>query len=376
MKTRILIFCMLILCMGMLTGCWDYRSMDEINIVSGIAVDLKEDDQYVLTLELVNTSGMKDDGGAQSLVVTAEGETMFEAVRNAKKKLYNKLYLGSMRVLIVSQELAEKEGIQDVIDTFLRDMEPRETTFIVVSQEESAGKLMSASGLDTTNISYKIAKVILEDHKVDSATKSVQLFEAYNILKATGVELVLPAIHMVQNGDEEVAEINGLAVFRGDKLTGFLSAEDTRYFLMATQGDTRGALSLPHPEKEGKQIGLEIMQLTSKPEVRYANGNAAITVAVTMAYKTVEYSSRERISGQALETLNGEAERMVAERMHQVFEKIQKNLGVDIYGFGHKLYERQYSVWLGIEDAWAQLFQNAEFDVQVKMKAIDIGLTS
>ena len=393
-----------ILCMILLSGCWDYRNMDDINIVAGVAVDLNDDDQYELTLELVNTASMKDKGGDDSLVVTAEGPTVFEAARNAKKKLYNKLYFGSMRIIIISQELAEKEGIADVIDVFLRDVEPRETTFTVISQEQSASRILSASGLDTLNVSYEISEIILEAVKVDTSTKSVQLYEVYNILHAKGVELVLPAVHLTENNEEEVAEINGAAVFSGDKLIEFLSPEDTRYFLMTTERDTRGAISLPEPGDKDSKVALEIMRLDSKPQVHYKNGSITITVSINIDYKVAGYPGIENISPQEFEDLNRDMEQVLRQRITNAFEKIQKGPGTDIYGFGQMLYKKQHTVWLEIEQEnmqvnmqenmqgegereklkdrqgdegnWAQLFRQAEFVAQVKAKSVGIGITS
>ena len=365
-----------ILFAALLSGCWDYQGMDEINIVAGAAVDKDEGGGYKLTLEIVNVSGLKEGGGDESLLISAEGPTLFEAVRNAKKRLYNKLYFGSMRTIIVSQSLAEDEGVLCVIDGFMRDIEPRETTYLVISQEDTAQEIISAKGLDTSNVSYEIAEIIQEDNKVDSTSKSVQLYQAYNMIHAKGLELVLPAFRLVKNNGEDAAEINGIAVFQHDRLAGFLSPEEAHYFLMAADDKAGGALSFPYEQDGSDLVSIEIIRCKSKSKPEYTDRKATIHVAVHMQISIVEFPDDKIYSETVMEQVKLRTEEELETRIYKAFRRIQENPGLDIYGFGNQIYEDQYSLWIDIEDQWPTLFQDAGFEIQVNADIPNVGIMS
>jgi spore germination protein KC len=375
MKKRILRVIAILLCVALLSGCWDYQGMDKINIVAGIGVDKSPDGGYELTLELIDIAAIKNGNAQDALIVSAVGPSLFEATRNAKKKLFNTLYFGSMRTIIVSEDVARDTGVLPIIDGFIRGAETRETVVLVVSQEKKASDLILAAGLDFSDTSMEIAKIVVDNRKSDSTTRNVPLFEAYNYVQAKGLELVLPAFHVVENDGEDVVELNGVGVFQDDKLVSFLSPEESHYFLMATDAGTRGALSFTIPERNAK-VSLEIVECVNKPAVRYADGAVTASVEVELDYRIVELAGvSEPVSEEVLQDINQQAERVLADRIAAVFLKTQEDPGLDIYGYGNLLYENQYKLWTDIQDEWDELYRNASFEVRVKTTNVNVGVT-
>ena len=130
-------------------GCWSYRGLDEMTIVSGIALDKdKETGNYLLSFEFVDLSGSVKENGPESKIIESEGKTIFEAVRNAKKKLRNKLYFGHAQMLIINQDIAKEEDIGSIMDWFMRDGEVRETINMAISREQTAQDIFNAVGID------------------------------------------------------------------------------------------------------------------------------------------------------------------------------------------------------------------------------------
>jgi spore germination protein KC len=364
-----------LLCAVLLSGCWDYQGMDKINIIAGIAVDKSSDDDYELTIELIDIAAIKSGDTEDSLIVSAVGPTLFEASRNAKKKLYNSLYFGAMRSIIVSEEVAREKGVLAAIDGFIRGAETRETVVLVVSQEETAKEIILADGLDFSDTAMEIAKIVVENKKSDSTTLNVPLFEAYNYVHAKGLELVLPAFHVVDNDGQKVVEVNGLAIFKGDKLVDFLSPEESHYFLMATEVGTRGALSFTMPDMDA-EVALEIVECVNNTDVRYADGAVTASVEVKLHYRIVDLVGiPEPVPADVLRNINQQAERVLADRIAAVFRKTQNDPGLDIYGFGNYLYENQYKLWTDIEEDWDELYRNASFEVRVKTTNANVGVT-
>lgn len=360
-----------------LSGCWDYRSMDEINIVAGLAVDTREDGEgFMVTFELVDIATMKDGDSPKAVYITTEGPTLFEAVRNAKKKLYNKMYFGSMRTVIISREIAENIGIRDLIIGFLRNPEPRETLSLVISQEKKAADLITSAGTNRV-ISYDMAQIIDEDKGITATSKQVFLYRAYDFIETPGMELALPAFHLTKTEGKDDVEIDGIAIFKDDKLAGFLSPDETRYFLLATDDNIGGPISFPYNDTpDSKEVSVTIYRCKHRPEVRYENGKVTIFVEVNLDIGIVELRGQELQTDTQRKALEQRVKEVLEQRIDEVFKKVQQNPGSDIYGYGNLIYMNDYDLWKKIGGNWDTLFKEAEFESKVNVVITHAGLMS
>ncbi len=367
-----------LLCALSLCGCWDYRSMDEINIVAGLAIDTREGAEGVMvTFELVDITTMKKGEGSKSVFVTAEGQTLFEAVRNAKKKLYNKMYFGSMRSVIISREIAEKDGIRDLIIGFMRNPEPRETMTIIISMEDKAADLITGAGTGDRVISYDMAQIASEDKQISATSKQVLLYRAYDLIETPGKELVLPAFHLTKGEGKDDVEIDGIAIFKDDKLAGFLSPDETKYFLLATDDHIGGPISFPYSDDpESETVSMTIYRCKNRPEVTYKDGKVSIHVEVNLEIGLVELRGQEVKTEAQREVLKERVKEVLEQRMRKVFEKVQQSPGCDIYGYGNMIYMNDYELWKKIGGNWDSLFEKATFEAEVKVVITHAGLMS
>ena len=113
MGKRILVFLKGALLTLPLCGCWNYRGADELDIVVGIAIDFdKTAKKYKLSYEVANLEGADKNSIIDSVIVESEGNTLFDAARNAKRREANRLFFGSAYILVISQELAQQDAFR------------------------------------------------------------------------------------------------------------------------------------------------------------------------------------------------------------------------------------------------------------------------
>lgn len=350
-------FLSILLCCMLLSGCWNYRSLNDIDIVTGIAVDKDEaTGLYKLTFELIDTQSSGEDGGAAVLYVEAEGKTLFDAIRNSKKRLINKLYGGNMQTLVVSKKVAETEGISAVLEELLRDGEPRETMSVVISQEETAKEILLTKGIDSKIISYEIHEMVEEDSRVTASAMNVPLYSAYNAIKGTGNALVLPAMRCVQNGEETVVEGNGIALFRGDRLDGFLTPGQTKFYLFMLDEIKGGVLSFPVSDPD-ESVSMEIKGSKSKTEVSYKDGQLTVDLSIKVKLNVMEMKSQLRLSAaQEREELERLTKEYLQKSIRDFFKEVQLQNKRDIFGLGRLLYQKDPTLWRSLESSWDELF--------------------
>ena len=147
-----------------LTGCWDRMEIEDRAVVLAIAVDQSNDTRlegansthlnanpvdrrplYRLTVQIavpgrlpLGPGGSGDSGGDsgdQSPVWELQivGHTMEDAMKNMQQELADRLFLGHLRVIVVSEEVA-RSGLENINDFLRRQPQVRRTAWMVVSR--------------------------------------------------------------------------------------------------------------------------------------------------------------------------------------------------------------------------------------------------
>lgn len=350
------------LCCLMLGGCWNYRSLDEMDIVTGIAVDKNDSGLYQLTFEIIDTETEK--GQLKAKYVESEGDTLFDAIRNSKRRLINKLYGGNMQTLIINRQVAETEGIGIIMEEILRDGEPRETMTVVISKEDSAKKLLMSKGIDSEIVSYEANDMVKEDGKTTASTVDVPLYKAYDAINGTGKSLTLPAMHCVKNDGETVVESDGMAFFKGDKLAGFLPADKTKYYLFLKNQVKGGVTSFAVSDPD-KKVSLEIKDCKTSTDVSFEEGRLLVKLKVRVKFNVMEINSQLEITDKDMrKDLEKRAEAHLNNKISGFFKEIQEDEQIDIFGLGHEIYRKDPDLWRKLEKDWDKIFTNADIEVQ------------
>lgn len=373
MKKSLSIVCML-LCCALLQGCWDYQGLRTIDIVTGVAIDKDPDTGlYLLTYEIVNTQASGKDDAIKVNYIESEGETLFDAIRHAKRRLINKLYGGNMQTLIISRQIAEEEGVLMVLEMWLRDGEPRETLSVAISQEETAKSVLTTKGMDSNIIAFEIHETILEDNQTTSSTKNVALYQAYNAIKEPGSSLVLPVMHIVKNNKDSTTESNGVALFRGNKLIGFLSPKQTLNYLFIVDEVRGGAFSFT-PQNANSKVSMEIKKSSSKTNVRYVDGQLIVSIKIQTEMKLTELKAAANLDqAQERDLLEKSAAQAIEDSVRTFFGFVQTEYQSDVLGLGRKMFEDHLGQWLQLEGDWDELFSNAQLEVEARVKVLDTG---
>lgn len=364
----IVIFCFL------LSGCWNYHGLNEISIVAGVAIDRNiENDNYLLTIEIFDLSGK--DGVSKAKIIETEGQTIYEAIRNAKKSLTKKLYFSDMQLLVISNQIASEEGIQYLLDWFIRNEKPRETFSIIISQEKTAKEILTASAVDHKVISEEVERILDLDNKVTASTKNIDMYKIVNEFKKENSVFVLPAIHCVTNQDKKIVEVNGVAIFKSDRLQGYLSPEETRYYLFAVDEIKGGILTFPLNEKKQDTISFEIFKNKTKKSYAYDDNRLKVyldiktTVAIGENGNNIDLSKKENI-----DKIKTVATMVFSDKLKALIEKVDKDFACDAFEFGKMVKRKSLVSWSQLNEDWNEYPKNIEVEIRPEFEIINTGL--
>jgi spore germination protein KC len=364
-KIKVICFLMLVCSMVFLTGCWNYREIDTLSIVSGLAIDKGEQGaKYRVTFELLDLSaGSKN--AAKPKLTESEGDTVFDAVRNVVKSSDKKLFFSDCKIVVISSDLA-KDGIQPILDWFARDTEPRITLNLLVSQENTAADILKKEASPDDISSYKISNMLDHDAAFLSKAPQTKLYEAYNILDGKGVSLILPCIKTPVLKSGPTLDLSGTAMFKKDKLIGFLNNDESK-FLLFVNDKIKGGMLLTNMDSNQNNITLEISSSKTKVTPVISNDQVTMKINITTKVAMAEDNTGGKLTQNAIEDIQKSAEKTLVDNVTTTIKKVQ-GYDSDIFGFGSAVYRSDSAFWKKVEPEWDKQFASLKCDVTAKVE--------
>jgi spore germination protein KC len=343
------------------TGCWNYREVEKLAIASGLAID-KIDDEYLVTIEIVDIKGGRDSKISTRLVST-EGSTIFDAVRKSIKTAGKRLYFGHAEVVIVSTEIAE-EGMIPVMDWIGRDAELRNTLHFLISKEKSAKEILEQQPMTSDVLSFQLNDMLLSQKNLSYA-QHIEEWQFVNDLGAMGISSTLPTIDLTTDSDKLIPEITGTAVFKEDKLIGFLNGEETKTMLFIKDKIKGGLLvNKEYDNDSATNISLEIFKNKTKQTLNYANGKITIVIDTNTDVTLGENGGVENYIEEPGQTkLKNDFEEMLESNIKSLVKKTQEQYDSDIFGFGKTVKLSMPDLWKQIEPKWSQIYKDVKTEV-------------
>ena len=356
-----------------LGGCWNYRSLDQMNIVVGVAVDYNEENKlFELSYETADLTGAQKRASITGKIITSQGKTIFDAVRNTKRKEEDRLFFGNSNLLVISHQVVQKMGIMPVIEWFLRDGECRETMNVAISQEGSARALLETTQDTSGIISRSLYDIIREDKDVTATSVDVKLFQVYGKIRSKRNSVALPVLHKVKNGEKEIPELNGTGILKGDKLIGYLSPEQSKYLLFVEGKLKSGILTLSLSDLETDDISLEILRNKSKKSFSYDEGKITVNIKTETCVAIGENRTwLDMMDPEVIQRIEDAAREKIETNIRELTSTLQNEFRTDVLGFGETIYQRDLKLWKQLEPSWEEIYPTVEVEVSSRVRVVN-----
>lgn len=380
--------CIVICSLFVLTGCWDKKELSEIKVVAGMAIDIGEDAKFKVTVEALNAAELNTQtsgGNAPSLVESLEGNTLSDVVHQFNQYYSDTLIFSHMKLLVIGEEIATK-GITEFLDYIERDRELRDDFNIIIARGNKAGDILKVTNQFRKSSSLKIAPQLdnlLAEWGGDTDTR---INDFISDLSLEGKESVLSAVRIkgdiekgasIENLNKVVPDamvvVDSLAVFKGDKVVGFLPIEDTRNYLWVRNALKQTTFEVTCHQKDNSAV--RIIQTTTDVKTKWENGKPAIKVKInaegflegTQCYPDVDkidtFVKYEKL-------VNKQASKQILESIQIMQQEYQS----DIYGFGEAMRRQDYHEFMKIKDNWDEEFSKAKVEVDFDLTLRRAGI--
>lgn len=367
-------FCLLItiiLTTLFLTGCWNYREIDKLALVSGIAVDkINSNKGYEVTAEIIGVSASTKEQNFNSTRIQSKGESIFDSMRNMINVSAKQLFWSHASIIIVSEDVA-KSGILPILDWIVRDSEPRLTLYLLVSETENAKEILSLQSLSTEIRSFEIEDMIISNNRL-SKIPNIQVHELINDISTMGIYPVLPTVKGTLNEGKETMELSGGAILKRDKLVGYIGLEDVKYYLFIRNKIKGGPLTVDFAsDNSTENVTLEIFRNKTKVTPVLNDGKLSMNIKIKTEVSIAETSTPiDPLKSSDIQRLKYIAEKSLEKSVLETINKIQDDFGLDIFGFGNIVKEKMPDLWKEINNDWDEIFKelkvNVDADIHIR----------
>ncbi len=378
------------LCMVALPGCWNRRELETLAFVSAAGVDYNEATGfYELTVHVIKPRAGTEGNMTEKAYVQAlsTGKTIFEAVRNSIQQLPARLFWAHNNVLIIGEETARR-GVAELIDFFERDGETRHDVMIVVAEGCTANHMLKAAyelddqpgmqmvehirfvrGSLSTTLAIDLHEFLIRLNSPGTAALAVRMKPMYKQPIDLPGELIREDIGLTPI-------VGGLAVFRNNRMVGWLEPLAARGLLWLT-GETRGGLMVVEdPWNAGVEMGLELSQSSVEAKFSQVAGGrikASVDIKATAYLGDVQGPISPLETADFPARLQERFEAQIRAEVNTALLECKDEMRSDVFGWGSALHRQIPELWSQVKDAWDEVFPEVEVEVAVRGRVLRSG---
>jgi len=376
MKFKILLLIPLLL---LITGCWNYHELNELAIVTSMAIDLTDDGDYKVSVLVANGKNSQTnnrEGQSQTVVYSGTGDTISRAFKEINLQIPKIPYIGHLGVVVVSEEVAEK-GMRNVLDYLLRNPESVKRFYLIMAKDDSAEEVIEVLSPLETFPGQSITTNIAISNEQEAISTVITYSKFVEHLLQKGKEPTLPTISISGKAEKGSSNKNleSSEIKTKTKLGPIALFKDDKVVYTATDSESRGINIITgqidemiiESDCDDGNIVVNLTGVSSKIRVKLKNKKPVVTVNVSSEGEIQEVTCKKNIQeNKVILELESQIEKKLKKKLKKAV-KITKEYGTDVFGIGNLFYKK-YPDYFNKLDSWSDVYKDVEFKYDIDIK--------
>ena len=344
MKKVILLIFLTFVC----TGCYNYKELNELGIVSAMGIS-KDGDLYNLDIQLVNVLDSEKSGLNKSpiTVISGQGETIFEAARSMNRKTSKVFFLADIDYVFLDQSVLN-DGLDEIMDFLIRDTRLSLNFLVVTSTENKSLDILSSISHFDTNSANNLYDAVMNSETRYGGINSLHVRELINNYYAKGKYTIFPNVYIKDTSkssendsledskSESYVEVKNMVFFK-DKEAIELTDEETKGVNFLRNKIKNATLTI---ECDGGYFTIETLE--SKMKLKSKLNIDQLNVKGNVGAEIVYYGCKDNLdNADVLKSISKKAEKEVESYITKAFNK-SKKYNYDFLGLGNYIYKNNY----------------------------------
>lgn len=354
-----IIFCILLLCC-LLSGCWDYAPLEDKYIVTGIGIDISEQDPMNMDISVLGISNIQANA-----TMHGEGRTVSDALRSIQNRIDKAVLISHLKIVLISDRIAKK-GIQTYLDILSRNSQIRSDTQIALVHGRAADYFVQKNFSIPIDASYysdtfQLSETIVDPHEFFLNSILFRLSE-------DGKGFAIPYLRW--DPKQKLLVWSGIGLFNNGFFKDTLDERETVAYYLIKGSLSRAMITIGRSSPQlpkAQAVSIRIFSPSRKLSWSDQNGVKTINLSIQLKDEIIEASplNNRPITSQELEHLQNDVNHDLTHLLHSVMDKIQKTDRMDPFGFQEKARVQWPNWYQG--DHWNEQFSAVKwkFDVQI-----------
>lgn len=376
----------LILLLPLLSGCYNYRELNELGITTAVSIDYKDNNFYVIA-EVINPIKQQDASSSNNspfVNYNSSSSSLQDAFRKVVLESPRQLYAAQLEIIVLSEEVVNNH-LEEVLEYFARDPEARTEIKIIVAKTEDSTKAITLQTLLTSLSSSNIINSLDLQSKVLGMAYPVTLNELLNMYIDPYLEVVLPSMTLYGNyeiGDEKenittsspkaIVKIDGSTITKDNKILGYLDLEESKILNLINGKLKETIIKMNYYDG---YIIFEPNRIKVSRELDIKNN--IIKINISGYSKTKEIQSNINVKDpKEVEKLNKALNMELEKKITDTFNSIREKYGTDVFGFQELYYRTNYKYFKENCTNWYEdIYPKIKLEVKANVRLYEKGST-
>ncbi len=377
----------------LLSSCSNYRELNNLAAIISIGVDKGKEDGYRVTFQVVNPGQLTKIGGNSPglplINYPVEGETLNDAYRKSSAIIPREIITSHLSLLIIGEEQA-REGIYPLLDSFERAKQTRSSVLVFISRGMSAEEVLEVVEPIESNPTKSMISTTENNKKMYGIGDLIPIYELVHLFSSEGKDPIITGISHSKPKEGEsqsqnlekmtpsVIEVNGVGLFKNDRLVRWLDGEQARtaQMILSESKSTTFPFSCSQIDSGSnkEKLTLTTRGISSTLTTKVKNSEILLTIDIVLPADVSDFNCNMDLEDpKTIERLEETLEEEVKSQMNQVMETVQKEQ-TDVFGFGEKLSKSNPKYWEKHKKEWDDLFSKASFSININSKISNTGM--
>ena len=385
MKSKALLALLIMISFPLLSACSN-RELDAISLVISLGID-KDEAGYMVTYQVLNTktvSSQKSVNESAFVLYKEKGKDLGEIEKRITSQASRMMYLAHVRSIIIGEDVA-REGLNGILDYLTRSHGFRSDYYFIIAKGATANQILNTVTAVESVSGRKLYNSIENSKEWWASINSLKVYELINDINAKGKNPVLIGVELydktedmdsikgLEKSETVILKLTDLAVFRDDKLIGWLNEEDGRSFHNIV-GKSKKSVNFVDYDKN-THVSVDIINSKRNIKVSLLDGEPVINVMfsivsdISTVAGNVDFTEKEN-QDKLINLINEKFTDVCIKTLN----KAQQEFKTDIFGFGESIHRKYPKVWNELKDNWDTEFTKLQVNFMFDTKIRDLGL--
>lgn len=336
---RIILILFTIFVLFLSSGCYNYKEINEMAIISSIGIDKDENsNKYIVSAQIMNSKESENTDDSQIIVYTKKGNTIHEALRSITLESPRRLYGNHLSKIVLSEEVAT-EGIDNILDMFNRVTEIRNEFIITIVKDAKASDVLKVlTSTETIPAEYVKLSLNIAD-ETSGLTYTTKLDEFISLYLKKGIDPVVPVLTIKEKEKKGTTTsnitttdpiskiiIDNLAVTYNGKLDTYLSTDEVvGYNFLRNQIKK---MIMPVKCDDNNYASIAILKNKTKSNVKKNGNKYVINFNIKSDAIITEYNCDSSLEDEeSIEKLQKETEKTIKKYIKKSLNKQKETKG-------------------------------------------------